>query len=53
MEPIFLDGPVLNIADLVAVARHRAPAAFSEAGVRRVGRTGELIARWVAEKRVI
>jgi len=53
MQPIYLDGAQLTIDDLVAVARHRAPAAFSDAGVRRVERTGELIARWVAQKRVI
>ncbi|MDZ7597012.1 MAG: hypothetical protein U5J82_01600 [Desulfobacterales bacterium] len=50
MQPIYLDGAQLTIDDLVAVARHRAPVAFSDAGVRRVERTGELIARWVKEK---
>lgn len=53
MQPIYLDSQELTIEDLVAVARHRAPVAFSDQGVQRVERTGELIARWVAEKRVI
>ena len=40
MQPIYLDSQELTIEDLVAVARHRAPVAFSDEGVQRVERTG-------------
>ncbi|MDJ0781806.1 MAG: histidine ammonia-lyase [Desulfosarcinaceae bacterium] len=53
MDPISLDEHPITIADLVSVARHRAPVAFSEAGRARVARTSALINQWVAEGRVI
>jgi histidine ammonia-lyase len=53
MDPVCLDKQPISIDDLVAVARHRAPAAFSSAGEARVARTSALINRWVAEGKVI
>jgi histidine ammonia-lyase len=53
MKPIFLDKQTITIDDLVSIARHSAPAHFSQAGETRVARTSELIQRWVAEGKVI
>ncbi|GBC59861.1 histidine ammonia-lyase [Desulfonema ishimotonii] len=53
MEKIFLDKERITIDELVAIARDGVPVAFSPAGETRVRRTGELIDKWVKEKRVI
>lgn len=53
MKSIYLDKQPITIEDLVAVSRRRTKAAFSNEGKGRVAKTGELIARWVQEKKVI
>ena len=53
MTPILLDKQAITIDELVAVARHRAPADLSSEGEGRVARTSSLINRWVAEGKVI
>ena len=53
MTEICLDKDELTIDDLGAVARNRAPVAFSSAGEARVEKTSRLVARWVREKKVI
>ena len=53
MEPVFLDKERLGIEDVVAIARHGAPAELSAAGEGRIQRARDLVERWVAEERTI
>jgi len=53
MQPIFLDQQPISIDALVAVARQDQPVALSEKAEARVAETSALIAKWVAEKKVI
>jgi histidine ammonia-lyase len=53
MESVQIDRQPITIDELVAVARHGARVRCSEETAERVQRTRDLIARWVAEKRVI
>lgn len=50
---LLIDTGPLTIDQVVAVARHGKPVAFSDAGRKRVERACELVSRWVAEKKVI
>ena len=53
MTPIYLDKSPIFIDDLVAVARFSAPAAVSDKTEAKVAKTGEMIAQWVRDKRII
>ncbi|MEN6484146.1 MAG: histidine ammonia-lyase, partial [Syntrophobacteraceae bacterium] len=53
MQPIYLDRENITIDELVRVARMNWPVVFSSEGEARVRRTGETVARWIREKRVI
>ncbi len=53
MASIVIDDDPLDIAHIVAIARDGAPVSVSDTGCRRVDETCRLVARWVAEKKVI
>ena len=53
MQAIYLDKQPITIEDLISVARNHARVAISEEAGIRVEKTSALIAKWVAEKKVI
>ncbi len=53
MLPIYLDKEKLSVENLVTIAREGTAVAISERGAERVMRTGQLVDRWVRERKVL